>query len=381
MSGDVAALSIELYDADLTRLGWLNDADSLTVTWRHNRRGAGKVVVPASHHRAAQLVEPGRRLLVTYVADVTSAPMVWSGRISGVQAQGPEGSSSLVATVLGDWVDGVLAWPVPGAALTAQTVEYYTATGPAETVIKDIIRANAVTRLGRPWTVAADLERGAEVSISARMAPLSEVVEPAADLGGIGLRMVQTPAGIVVDCYVGADRSAHILSESTGALVAWSLTTSEPSATRAVVGTDGEGVDRTFVAVTPPEAESTWGMVVETFVDARDVDPVEDPTGGTRRGIEKLAELAETVSVAATLAETKVWRVGRNLNLGDLVRVDPLPGVSSVERVTEIELTWTATDGLVVVPKIGDPDASEPERLLAQHLSRIARGIRQLRAR
>lgn len=377
---DVAALSIELYDADLTRLGWLNDADSLTITWRHNRRGAGKVVVPASHHRAAQLVAPGRRLLVTYVADEVSSPMVWSGRISGVQAQGPVGSSSLVATVVGDWVDGVLAWPVPDAALSAQTVEYYTATGPAETVIKDLIRANAVTRLGRPWTVATDLERGAEVSVSARMVPLSEVVEPAADVGGVGLRMTQTSTGIVIDCYEGADRSAHILSESTGALVAWSLTTSEPGATRAVVGMDGEGVDRVFAAVAT-DAEGDWGMVVETFVDARDVDHVEDPTGGVRRGTEKLTELAETVSVSTTLAETKVWRVGRNLNLGDLVRVEPLPGISSVERVSEITLTWTAAEGLVVVPVIGDPDTAEPERLLALHLSRIARGIRQLRAR
>jgi hypothetical protein len=376
----MVTLSVELHDADLTRLGWLNDATSVAVKWRHNRRGTATVVVPLTHRRAAQLVEPGRRLRITYTAD-GGTPLVWSGRVATVQAQGPTGAASLVVTGLEDWFDGILAWPAPAAALTAQP-DRWTATGPAETVIKTLVAANAVTRLGLPWTVPATAGRGDVVTIDARMAPLSEPVELAADQGGIGVRLVHDDTtGLTLDVYTGADRSGHVMSEASGALAAWSLTVAEPGATRTVVGLEGEAEERVFLAAADTALEAEWGLVGEVFTDARDVNSVEEPDVGPRRAAERLAEGAPTIAVAATLTESRAWRVGRNLGLGDLVRVEPIPGLFRFERVREIDLAWTAADGLRVSPIIGDPDTATPERVLAAKLAGIARGLRQLRAR
>lgn len=374
MSGEV---SVELYDAGFHRLGWLNDAE-LSATFRHNRRSVATITVPADHLRAAQLVEPGRRVVITYTPD-GGMPQVMSGWIGTFQTQGPRGSSSLVLTVLGDWLDRALAWPVPAAALSAQSSAYYTATGPAETVLKSLITANMITRLGWPITVATNLGRGSTVSLSARMVPLSDVVEPAADLGGIGIRVAQQPGAstIGVDAYVGADRTNRVLSESSGAVVAWSLTGNAPSATRAVIGMDGEGDLRNFTSAVDAAAESDW-WPSETFVDARDLD---DGTSGGQRGEDKLAELAATVSVSVTLAETPSWTFGRTVFLGDMVTVEVLPGVTRVERVREAQLTYTAADGLVVQPVVGDPDATEPERAQAKAIRSIAAAVRSLRAR
>ena len=376
----MSVLEVQLYDRAFTRLGWLNDFTSLSVTWRHNRRDMATITVPADHLRAAQLVEPGRRVVIAYTPD-GGTTQTMSGRIGTVQAQGPRGSSSLVVTILGDWVDGMLAWPVPAAALSAQSVAYWTATGPAETVIKGIITANAVTRLGLPFTVAADAARGSTVNVSARMVPLSDAVEAAADLGGVGLRLAQTLGGstIGVDCYVGANRSARVLSEESGSVTSWSLTVNAPKATRAVVGLQGEGTDRAFLAVTDTTAEADWDLV-EMFVDADDLTALQT-TEGTQRGMDKLAEQAATISVTATLAESDVWRFGRNLFLGDQVSVEPVPGLLRVERVREARLTFTPDAGLIVEPVLGNPEATEPERAMASHVARLAAAIRLLRTR
>lgn len=372
------ALSIELYDNGFTRLGWLNDCDSLSATWRHNRRDAATVSIPADHPRAAQLLEPGRRVVITYTPD-GGVPQVLSGAVVSGQAQGPAGSASLVATIAGDWVDRGLAWPVPAATLSAQSTAYYTASGPAETVIKNILAANLVGRLGWAYTIAPSLGRGASVAVSARMVPLSDVVEPAADLGGIGLRVHQAAGAdtIGIDCYVGVDRSARVLSEASGAVVAWSLTTNAPTATRAVIGMDGEGDARNFTSVVDAAMEGDW-QAIESFVDARDLD---DGTAGGQRGTDKLAEQAASTSVTATLAESPAWTFGRSLFLGDLVTVEPIAGLSRVETVREARLTYTAEDGLVVVPVVGDPDATEPERATAKAIRAIAAAVRTLRAR
>lgn len=372
-------VEVELYDRDLTRLGWLNDFDSLSVTWRHNRRSLATIALPADHLRAAQLLEPGRRIVIRYTPD-GGASQTMSGRVGTVQAQGPAGASSLVVTVLGDWVDTALAWPDPGAPLDSQTSAYWTDSGHAETVIKALITATA-TRLSLPWTIAAAQSRGSAVSISARFVPVSDAVEAAADLGGIGLSMVQQLGGstIDVDCYVGTDRSARVLSEESGSVTSWSMTVSAPRATRAVVGLQGEGVERAMVEVVDTTAEDDWDLA-EMFVDANDLE-ASQLAEGTQRGWDKLAEQASTVSMAVTLAETDAWRFGRNLFLGDLVAVEPIPGLRRVDRVREARLTVTAEDGPVVEPVVGDPDSTEPERAMASHVARLAAAVRLLRAR
>lgn len=372
-------VSVELCDKAFNRLGWLNDHAQLTANYRHNRRSAATITLAADHIRVPQLMAAGARVVITYTPD-GGAPMHLSGRIGSVQAQGPRGASTVVATVLGDWVDEVLAWPIPGAPLSAQdTADYWVGSGAAETVIKAIVGANG-SRIGKPWTMATDLGRGSTVKISARMVPLSDVVEPAAEAGGIGVRMAQVPGGstIVVDAYVGADRTTRVLSEDSGSVTAWSLTVNAPTGTDSVVGLDGELKGRNFVHAANPVDRAAWGAF-EVFIDARDLSVGGE---GIKRGEDVLmTEMAPTYALVATLSETPTWRAGVNLNLGDLVAISPFPGITYTERVRELVVTSSPADGIVAQPVVGDPDATDPTRATVARVRAIARAVRNLRAR
>jgi hypothetical protein len=379
------SLDIGLFSKTGARLGWLNDASGINAIWRYNRRGNLTLTVPGDHIRAEQLVSPGARVCLAYVPEGGTTTFYLSGRVDTVQAQGPARGSTLVVTVLQDWPDNILAWPVPANALTNQNVEYYRATGAAETVIKNIITANAITRLGEPWTVAASLGRGNSVTVAARYTPISEVLEGMLD-PGVGLSVIRYPGDATnsVDVYVPVDRTARVMSEASSAITQWSMTMGGPTLTRAVVGMDGEGTARAMTATISTvfgdhtAVENAYGMILEGFVDARDVASTPE---GQARGEVAVTEGSPTISITATLAETPFWRVGNTLNLGDIVTVEPLPGLVSVERVTEIELSYTTENGLNVTPRIGDANESEPTRLLADKMARIAKAVRQLRAR
>jgi hypothetical protein len=376
-------IEIGLFDKTGARLGWLNDATGVQAIWRYNKRGTLTFTVPGDHIRAEALVTPGARVCLAYSPPEGTTTYYLSGRVDTVQAQGPTFGSTLVVTVLADWIDTVLAWPVPANVITNQNVEYYRATGPAETVLKNLITANAVTRLGEPWTVAASLGRGNTVTVAARYALLSDVLGGMLD-PGVGLSMIRYPgdATVSVDVYEPVDRSSRVMSESTGAITQWSATIGGPSVTRGIVGMDGEGTARAMTQTTVPPAhtatEIAYGYVIESFVDARDVATTGE---GLERGAAAVEEGSPTISITATLAETPFWQVGRSINLGDIVTVEPIPGLVSVERVTEIELTYTTDNGLLVAPKVGDPDQSEPTRLLVDKMARIAAAVRSLRAR
>jgi hypothetical protein len=376
-------IEIGLFDKAGARVGWLNDATGIQVVWRYNRRGVMTFTVPGDHIRAEQLVAPGARVCLAYSPPEATSTYYMSGRVDTIQAQGPIFGSTLVVTVLADWIDTVLAWPVPGNVITNQNVEYYRATGPAETVIKNLITANAVTRLGEPWTVATSLGRGNTVTIAARYSLLSDVLQELID-PGVGLSMVRYPndSTVSVDVYEPVDRSNRVLSEASGAITSWSMTVGAPTVTRGIIGMDGEGTARAMTQTVVPPAhtatEIAYGLVIESFVDARDVATTAE---GQARGADIVLEGSPTISISATLAETPFWRVGHSINLGDIVTVEPIPGLISVERVTEIELLYNAENGLTVTPKVGDPNESSPTRLIVDKMARIASAVRSLRAR
>lgn len=372
--------TVELFNKGFTRTGFANDHLGVSMTVRHNRPSTATLTLGAAHVRAAAMLTPGSRVVLTYTPD-GATPTVLSGVVTARTAAGPvsAGDARVDFGISGDWrVLGAHSWPVPGNAVTAQSADTYTATGPAETVIKNLIRANVTTRLGRPVTVTASSGRGSTVTVKTRFEKLDAVVAVLADQGGIGVSVVQSGAGFVVDCYVPTDRTNITLSEANHTISDWSWTSTAPAVTRVVVGGKGEGALRPLVARVDAASEAAWGDVQEDFVDAGDADTTAELQAA---GDKALADGAATSGFAVTLAESAAMTYGRNVRVGDRITVEPLPGYPVQDVLREVTIAWSLDQGQTVEPVFGDPDQADPQRVAASAIARLADAIKKLRAR
>jgi len=360
---------ISVFDKTFAPKGWVGDPLALTARPQHNGLGTVELTVASSHRRLPNLVAKGARLVVEYDGE-----HLLSGPVRLKSGQGPLIDGTVTVVVQDDWrvLANVLGWPVPSAALTAQNVAYDTRTAPAETVVKQVLSANAVTRLGLPITVAPDLGRGAAVSVSFRMHPLADRLLPAVDQAGIGITVRQQDAGLLVDVYEPAD-AVRLLSEASGVVQNWKWSAAGPTATRVVAGDQGEAASRSFTQTIDAAREDDWGDVIEVFQDARDTS---DPAMVTARRLERLADGAPKNGLTVTLAETGTFRYGRAVRIGDQVALEVGPGVLVQDVLREAVLSWTRDDGLVVTPVVGDR-SDDPDSVLARAVARIARGLRR----
>ena len=367
---------VELYDKAYTRLGRLGGYRSLSVTLRHNAVGTWTLVARGTDANAAMLAEPGNRVCIYY-----RDQLVLSGPMTPARVSGSSGGSTLTVSGIDDlaWLSRRLAWPVPGSVIGSQSgAEYDVRTGNAETVIKGYVTANAVTRLPVPGlSVATNGNRGATVTGRARMQTVLEVVAPLADAGGIGLRLRQSGAGIVFDCYTPATVPVR-LSEKLSNLRDWEYEASAPAATRMVGGGQGEGTARVFRARTTGVAqdETDWG-IIEAFVDARDVS---NTTELDARIDAKLLEAAPLAGFAVTPRETAAMRFGTDYNLGDKVRVEVADGVTVDDVIREVTLDDTR-DGPSVVPIVGSPGNAQPENAVYRRIQDLGRDVMNLQTR
>lgn len=258
---------VEVHDGAFARRGWIGDPVRLTVTPRHNARGSVVLTVDNDHRRLPELSAPGARLVIRYDGQV-----LLTGRVRLRTGRGPGISGQTTFTVEDDlrllW--RVLGWPVPTAGLSAQTSGYDTRTGPAETVVKAFVQANAVTRLGLPVTVAPDLARGGNITVSTRMHPLADRLFPMVDVAGIGVTVRQNGPGLLLDCYTPA-ASPRTLTEQSGVVQDWSYSLTDPQATRVIVGGQGEGTARSFTSSVDAAREAEWADVLEVFRDRKSV--------------------------------------------------------------------------------------------------------------
>lgn len=366
--------NVELFDPTGVRLGWANNYEWINVTPRFNRRANATVSIPLGHTRIAELTTPGTRVHITYQPPDLTVPVLFTGWVNGFRK--PADQRRVEAYITGDWsILDVLCWPVPGAAIDSQTVAYYEDGGPAESVIKALVQANLVDRLGVPVTIGTDLGRGATVATKVRFTLLSEEIERLADLGGIGVTLNRDGAGYVLDCYTPTDRRSRILSEANGALTEWSWEVTAPTATRVVTGGPGDGTSRVLGTRVGTATEEAWGVVLEAFAEATDAA---NPTELNAKGDEALTEAAATSGFSLSIAETAALTYGKNLFTGDLVRVETLPGVHVDDVLREVHLSQSADEGPNVTPMVGWSGQSPPV-VLATALRRMARALRRMR--
>lgn len=376
-------LFADLIDRSWKRVGALGGA-AIVPTPRHNGQGTAQIILPLDHRQAAAAVQPGMRVRI-FQEDAC----IVSGPIKAVSSTGTA-APTLTLEVQDWWGKGseMLGWPVATSPLTGQTAEYRTLTGPAETVAKAIFRETA-TRLGYPLTIAPDQGRGGTITaVQWRFHPIYDRLYPLLDQAGIGLTIrqagtrTQPAAGLVLDCY--ATRSyPRVLSVQSGAITEMSWRRAAPTATRVVVGGQGEGTARVFRSVQDAAAEAEWGDVLEDFLDATDVDNAAADRNAQldARGRARLLETASSAGFDVTLAETRSVRyshAGDGLRVGDQVQVEILPGLVVTDTLRAATLSVTTDSGYRVTPQIGD--SQKPLQILATALARAVRAQRDRKA-
>lgn len=342
--------------------GWVGRPLDVKPVIRHNLKSTATFRVDADHMRAGDLMSPGARVVIYRHGEFQmSGPVRLAAGTFSVD-------SALTFTVEDDFriLNNWLAWPVPSAAVTAQTVEYRTITGPAETVVKTVMAENAA-RLGFPLTVAPDQGRGAVGTYTFRFHPAYDRLFPAVDQAGIGVTVKHSGNGLLLDCYVPRNYP-HLLSPESGTVVGGNYSLSGPTATRVVVGGQGEGVARDFRTFPDGAREVEWNDVIEVMRDARDSGTSDTYTA---RANESLTEGAPMAGLSLELSETKHFRYGgAGLHVGDLVTA-LINGQPYADTLREVRLSWDK-DGDMATPVIGERD-DDPDVQLAKSIRALKR--------
>lgn len=343
--------------------GWVGRPLDVQPVIRHNVKSTATFSIDVDHKRAADLMEPSARVII-----YRHGEFQMSGPVRLVAGDFTM-TSKLTFSVEDDFriLNNWLAWPVPGAPLTGQNVEYRSITAAAETVVKTVMAENAA-RLGYPLTVATDQGRGGPGNYTFRFHPIYDRLFPAIDDAGIGITVRQAGRGLVLDCYEPRDYPHH-LSPENGTVVGGTYSLSAPKTTRVVVGGQGDGVDREFKGYQNLALESGWNDVIEVLQDARD-----SVTGDVfaARANETLAAGAPLAGLSLELTETEHFRYGGSgLKVGDMVTAD-IRGRSFTDLLREVHLSWDMAAGDNATPVVGER-ADDSDVQLAKSIRALKR--------
>ena len=369
----MSAFRISVYDKDRAFVCPIGNPSSLTATIRHNDVSTLTMSLPLGHSRMGALAADGARLKVSFRGEhLISGPIT----ADALETNGAKGIYTV--SVEDDFrvLKEIAGFPVPGSAISAQnTAEYRTYTGNAETILKTAVTENGVTRLGVPGlTVATNLNRGLTVpgGVPLRMHPLFDQLFPALTDAGLGVTVRQVGATLVLDVYEPQTHS-HALSVMGNTLKQVTMTRTRPTASRVIIGGQGEGTARKFLTLTDAARETQYGMKAETFRDARD-----DNTDAVMyaRGQETLTDKGPQNGLAITLAGSGIFRYGPGgFHVGDRVPIKVTDTITIPEVIRETTLEWKSKDYALASPVLGEL-TNLPERKTANLFRALAKGQR-----
>lgn len=262
-----------------------------------------------------------------------------------------------------------LGWQNPDRAISSQISEYKRYAGPAETVVKNVCR-DLSDRLSLGWTIAPDKGLGSDSRVEFRMHPLVDKLVPLLT----AQRLTLTLRDGVVEVHKG-ETFPRVLTPDDGVLGDYEWKITYPTATRVIVGGEGEGIGRLFQQFIDTGRETEWGDIVEVVKDSRMAQGVTDLSGD---GAEALDEGNARVSFTADLNESAWFRFGEYA-VGDQVSIDA-GGVQATEVISRVVIDDTPDQGLVVTPHIGSVEDDVDSRT-AQQIARLARARRDQESR
>lgn len=206
---------------------------------------------------------------------------------------------------------------------------------------------------------------GVPVSTQISYRGLMDVITELCGTSEIGIKTVFTPATHVftVTLYKGTDSQA-VFSKEYENLTEQSYTESAADyANTALIGGEGEGESRTFVAITSGSGETRR----EIFVDAKDLQAADFGTGYTDalifRGQSKLSEQGIRYSFDTSVNPHGNLTYKTDFDLGQTVKViSKAWGVAMTTRIAEIEETYDA-DGLSISIVFGKAELTIAQKI------------------
>jgi hypothetical protein len=368
-------LLVEVRDPNLNRIGQIRPQDLVGATFvvRFNNVGSWSLTLPHNHPLGEFLRQPNYGLILTGPdgSTILSGPML-SARLSQTQ-DNIEGNWEITGASDDIIVSEHLAYPKPSTAdVTAQTDDYDDRSGEAEFVIKSYLEANIgalapSSRRVDGLTIADNQSRGEIVSAAARFDNLQNLIYQLAQVGGIGYQLIQVGTELLFEVFEPQDRTSTVRMDiENRKLSSAVLSYGTPTVTRAIVGGKGEGKNRTFIERTSSEslqAESSWGRRVETFVDGRSANNLNELNTA---GDELLVERGKTITEMSVTPSDDVNMVyGVDWFLGDRVTVVN-NNIETAAVVTEIGIRIDS-DGVRLGATVGTPVGIEFEaKLLAK---------------
>lgn len=347
-------LTVWAVDPQRVRRGYLVPLEC-TAVLRDADVGTWQLTVPANDDLSRMFTSGWRTILQDSGQTVLSGVVDTISNDSTAQAFTFTGFSDLQHVQdRGLYADPTKAW-------TAQTAEgKYVKSGPAETIIRDIVHLNvgtgAVTaRRQDGFTVTTSQGRGTTVKVNDRDKKVLDVIRPLARSGGVTFDAQQENDNRIIFRFrVPVDRSRSVrFTERNGGLVEGSYTLNAPTMNVALASGQGTGTylnRREYVRTT------TWGRRVEDFVDQTSTD---DDTEIKQAADEALDAAREGASASIKAQEVDGLRFGTDYFLGDTVTVE-FDGVTVSEPVRQVELTWDG-HGRTVSLTLGDHDSADDQ--------------------
>lgn len=366
----------DIYDKNRNWLYPVGAFESVEGTVRFDNISDFELTVKATHKRLGALLTPGNKLRLR-LRDET----LIEGPIREHQGSGPGSSTTFTFGVEDNFriLRNYLVFQVPGGTMAQQSGAYnYTITGNMETVFKDIVSKNIGTRGWEPIIIAPNLNRGATVTSSARMATVYNELFPLLEERGLGAKVSMTPAGLVVDVYVPGVYAGPKLTEQSRIIRKWKYDLKAPDVTNVILGGGGEGTARVFRERYDTVRQDLWGDQIEVFRDARDTT---NTTVLNERGDETLFDGAGEASLEVQFGETSDFKfMGPNgVKVGQVVTAEVAGGAVTVTDILrEVDFSWNADEGLEIKGQIGRK--VEPTARMARAISKLAGSYDKLKA-
>ena len=336
-----------------------------TVELGWNRTSLAEFTLDDDDRFLPALATPGARIRV-----LLNGVQEMSGLVESLDGTFPSGEVTVTALSEFQMLPYVLAWPKPTAAIGAQTDEYRIYTGVSETVAKLAI-AEASTRLGLGWTVAATGGKGTTTRVETRFHPLLDRILEPLTLDKLQLKVERDAAGAVTVDVTQGTTFATPLTLNTGILENGTWRRQAPTVTRVVVGGTGEGVARELGQFVDTTRETDWAIKREVFRDARSSETGADLSTDAAKAF---GEGAVKSSISVVLNEASWFQYRDGYVLGDLVTVQ-VGTVTMTDVISTVLIEDDPKSGLKVTPSIGDVRDSADKQLAAD-IAGLARGTR-----
>ena len=323
-----------------------------------------EVALQPGDYREELLREPGARVQMSAHGEHLAGGLVASWSMTG-----PPRPATTVKIVDDRAVlEQILTAPQPALPLAQQGPGAWTGNGPLESVLKTLVAANA-PRAGFAIDIATDLGRGPVVNVTGRWEPVASVVDEHLRAAGMIATVTWQPSTGRLLLDVDEPGTYHTrLATTDGTIQSWRVTSTAPTATRALVGDDNGAVQQ----ATRGDVEALWRTAGEVWRAA-------GAAGASTEATVVLDEYGPKSGMSIQLAESPHVHYGgpHGMHVGQRVSL-AVADVTITDVLTECDITWTPGNPVVAGPKVGAWDDS-PITSLSRAVARIARSVRRNR--